>query len=150
MAKTLICLYQENVADLVECLNEIREHGYDVIVTPIVSSLFYREFDDMQIKMRHLAFSRCDLILESSQWLNQVISKLSDNIDCDSENETVRKHSEKTLLQEISFAEHLIQHGLILYKLKSMKSVNLARILSRNIKGKNIYDLHPPIQNKKP
>lgn len=140
--RTFVCLYHEFVADINEGIIDCNRNGYDVIVMPIVSQLFYREFEDTAISLRHLPFSRSELILTANQWIHLVIAKINDNIDCDSDDETVRKHSEKTIMQEISFAEHLLQQGFILYKLKTIKCVNLARMISQCIKGNLIFYIY--------
>jgi type II protein arginine methyltransferase len=99
------------------------------------------------MKKRHIKFSRSDLILPPAEWLHRVISKINENIDCDSLNDQYRRYSEKVLIQEIEYAEHLIQHGYVMIKLKSSKCVNLARIASRNIKGLLLVEL--PMVNPK-
>lgn len=66
--------------------------------------------------------------------LNQVVLKVSNDIDLDSENDVIRKHSERTLAQEIHMAEHLVQNGYVMIKLKPGKSTNLARHLQHSSK----------------
>lgn len=107
-----------------------------MVVTQIVNPLFYREFTDVSIKSRHGVFTRSDLIVEPTTWSLKIISKLSDYIDCDSADPIVRGHSEATLKQEMIYAQHLAQQGSMLVKLKGSKTVNLARIVTRNISGK--------------
>lgn len=133
MAKPLIGLYQEHISNLRSSLTRINEH-FDMLVTPIVNPLYYRDFEDDTLSTRHAIFSRSDLILEANEWHQKIIAKISDYIDCDSLDETVRKHSVKTLIQELSFADHLL-NGYVLIKLKSERSINLARIVSRQIKS---------------
>lgn len=136
MAKVYVGLYQEHVSNLRTSLQTLEEDGFDIMVAPIVNPLLYRNFNDEPMKSRHLVFSRSDLILESADWHHKIIAKISDYIDCDSTNEGIRKHSEQTLHQELSFAEHLLMTGSVLIKLKSARTVNLARILSKQIKSK--------------
>jgi len=133
--KSQVNLYQENVTDLRDTLTYALKSGYDSVTIPIVHPKFMREYSEEPMKTQHIAFSRSDLLLKSKEWLNGVVSKISSYIDVDSADETIRRHSEETLLQEISFAEHLIQHGYVLIKLKTANNVNLARTISQNIKG---------------
>lgn len=60
--------------------------------------------------------------------------KLSNDLDLDSENEIIRKQSERILAQELNMAEHLIQNGYVLMKLRPGKSTNLARHLQQSTK----------------
>lgn len=135
-SKTLIGFYEEHASNLPDLLRFIENNFLDTVVTPIVNPLFYREFADANIKERHRLFTRSDLILEPTMWSSKIICKLSDNIDCDSENAAVRAHGEAAMKQEISFAQHLAQQGCMLVKLKNGNTVNLARIVTRNLHGK--------------
>lgn len=136
MSKVLIFLYQEHVSDLQASITNATNNWYNCIITPMVYPSFQREFlEGTPMKSKHLAFSRSDLLLSSQDWYSRIITKLSDYIDCDSPNDSVRKHSEKTLQQEISFSEHLIQQGHSLIKINSSNTMNLARMISINLKG---------------
>lgn len=141
-SKTLICLYKEHAADLPVTISFADHYTFDAVITPIVSPLFHREFVHEEIANRHLAFSRSDLILEPNIWLHKVVAKFSDYIDCDSDDDNIRKHSEMTLKQEMAYAQHLAQHGYSLIQLKGTNSLNLARIVAENVQGKqNIFFL---------
>lgn len=119
-------LYQDHVSDLNQTMNKVKQNGYDSVATNIVE-MEQREFFTTPLVENHLLFTRSDLILDN--W--SLVLKLSETIDCDSSVESIRKISEKTLLQEICFAEHLGQvSGLCLLKLKSGNCANLARILN--------------------
>lgn len=135
--RPMMGLYQPIVNDLRTTINALPDDGYDFIVTPIVNPQFVRNFTDEQIKQRHTAFSRSDLILEANEWHQKVIARISDYIDCDSPDEAFRKQSEQTLVQELSFAEHLM-NGYAMIRLHSERTVNLARIAARHIKSKLI------------
>ena len=135
MSKTFVALYYPYPNDLVRVFEDSKINCYDGIVIPIVNPLYYREFENDAIQSEHFAFSRSDLILTSEEWLYRTIALLTDSIDCDSEDEIIRRHSEVTLKQEMSFAEHLIQGGHMMLKLKSMKNTNLAQIIGRSLKG---------------
>lgn len=60
-----------------------------------------------------------------------MIARLNDEyLDADSDSDIIRKHAEETLSQEMQFAEHSIQNGYCMIKLKEGKTMNLSRILS--------------------
>lgn len=127
-------LYVEHVSNLNETITKANNNGYDSVVTPIVQ-MEQREFYENPLVKKHINFTRCDLILDN--WC--LVLKLSETIDCDSNVESIRKISEKTLLQELWFAEHLGQvSGWYLLKLKSQNCANLARILN-SIKGEFFF-----------
>lgn len=135
MAKFVI-LYLDHVSDLNETITKAKYNGYDSIATN-VCEMEQREFYDNPLVSKHINFTRSDLILD--HWIH--VLKLSETIDCDSNIESIRKISEKTLLQELCFAEHLAQvTGLILIKLKSGNCVNLARLLNP-IKGEFFFTI---------
>lgn len=147
MSKTFVALYQEHVSDLVRCLEDAKGNFYDGVVLPIVNPLFYREFDYEPSKSKHFVFSRSDLIFTPEDWLYKIVSLLSNTIDCDSDDENIRRHSEETLKQEISFAEHLIQNGHMMLKIKSTNTTNLAQIITRSLKG--TFLVHIPMTDPK-
>ena len=137
--KTLISLYKDHAVDLPEVIKQAESNQFDVVITPIVNPLFYREFQNEPIASRHILFTRSDLILKPQDWLNKVVVKLSDYIDCDSENHHVRKHSEATLIQEMLYAAHLAHNGYSIVRLKGTNTLNLARIITNNLKGKRFF-----------
>lgn len=137
-----IYFYQDSISDYSELHKVLKlydkKSGYDKVVTSIVNPLRPREFTDKAIKVRHQQFTRSDLILTSNEWYSRFIFKITESIDCDSQDDSVRIRSEQTLAQELSLAEHY-NTGNILVKLKSGNNVNLARLLSKSIRG-NIHN----------
>lgn len=140
--KALIFLYKEHVSNLPEVIKFAEYNSIDMIITPIVNPLFHREFEVATLSERHIKFTRPDLILEPNIWASKIICKLSDTADCDSDNYDVRMHAEKTIQQEINFAQHLACHGTMLMRLHGLNTVNLARTITRNLTG--IF-FHPSI-----
>lgn len=131
--KTQVNLYVNHANDLQYTLSQAQQNGFDSITTPLANPLFQREFSDKypSTRDRHIPFSRSDLIFKSGQWLNCVIGRLNDEyLDCDSDCEDIRKHAEETLKQEMQFAEHSIQNGYCMIRLKGGKTTNLSRVLS--------------------
>lgn len=129
--KTQINLYVNHANDLQYTLSLAQSHGFDSITTPLANPLFQREFHNEAIRDKHIPFSRSDLIFKSSQWLNCVIGRLNDeHLDADSDCDVIRKQAEETLRQEMQFAEHTIQNGYCMVRLKGGKTINLSRILS--------------------
>lgn len=68
-------------------------------------------------------------------------------MELDSDVDQIRRHSQRSLIQEIEFAEHLVQHGYIMLKLKAGRCVNLARTLS--LYGKGIILIELPMSDPK-
>lgn len=134
MNRNVVGLYPPIVSDLRTAIDELSGNGYDVLVTHIVSPQCTRSFTDASLKQRHTVFSRSDLILEANEWHQNIIAKLTDNIDCDSADDAFRRHSERILVQELSFSEHLC-NGSMLIRLHSERTVNLARTIARHIKS---------------
>lgn len=134
-SKISFYLYCEHANDLPARLSFAKKNHCDILITPIVNPLFTREFENKTIAENHLHFTRSDLIMEHANWSKKIVAKLSDYIDCDSLDESIRKHSEKTLKQEIAFAQHLSSEGPMLIKLKRTNTVNLARIIGAEIQG---------------
>lgn len=131
MSKVQVNLYVNHANDLQYTLSQAQNNGFDSITTPLANPLFTREFTDPRIRDKHLPFSRSDLIFKSTQWLNGVIGRLNDEgLDCDSDSGYVRKHAEETLKQEMQFAEHTIQNGYCMIRLKGGRCMNLSRTLS--------------------
>lgn len=148
--KVHVGIYQNHVSDLSETMKFLEENACDLVAAPIVHPMFRRQFTvtndgDDSILTKHMAFSRSDLLLESSEWMYKFVSKITDTIDCDSDNIILRKHSEQTLMQELSLADHLVQHGFVMIRLKGINTMNLARIVSKNIKGSVLMEV--PMQN---
>lgn len=85
---------------------------------------------------------RADTVLTPHEWYTKVIGKLSGKYDVDSPNEVVRRRDERALEEELQFLDHLMQTGHIMFTLKLRRRyVNLARIISRQIKGSIIVEV---------
>lgn len=80
------------VPDLVVALEDARSNGFDYIVAPLVHPR-YERFSDKVV--RDEPWTRSDMLLSSYQWGSGVVGKLSTWIDLDSENQTIRRRSEK-------------------------------------------------------
>lgn len=132
--KIPIYLYKDCVSDLVEAVEYSEQINCNVLVTSITNPQFKREFHHQPLCRSHIRFTRSELLLEPSKWMSQVVAKLSDNIDCDSPNETVRKSSEATIKQEISFAQHVAHQ--MLCKINGTNTSNLARTICAELTGR--------------
>lgn len=80
-------------------------------------------------------FTYGDLLLTADQWNTKTILMLSELIDCDSLDPVVRKNSEEIVRRDISWAEHLQYGGYTMVKLRRAKNLNLARVMTQQIKG---------------
>lgn len=117
-------------------LDKIFEEGakakYDFYALPIVHPHPRPAEISSNVIDRPTPFARSDLILKTSEWSSLVVGKISDWIDLDSEDEALRKMSEKALLQELDFAVHMSLPA-VLIPLKSKKCANLARFLNEHL-----------------
>ncbi|XP_063695873.1 protein arginine N-methyltransferase 5-like [Culicoides brevitarsis] len=134
MGKQTIIWYKEHVTDLREQMQMNKAQKFDSVVVNITHPLFKREFEKEKLRDEHQLFTRSDLILSPSEWLDQVVLKLSSDLELDSEDDAIRKHSEKVLMQELNMASHLIQNGYVLMELKPGNSTNLARSIMQSSK----------------
>lgn len=135
VSKIPIYLYKECVTDLVQAVEYSEQINCNVLVTSITNPQFRREFHHQPLCRSHIRFTRSELMLEPSKWVSQVVTKLSNTIDCDSANEHVRKSSEQTIKQEISFAQHVAHQMLI--KINGTNTSNLARTICAELSGSN-------------
>lgn len=133
VSKIPIYLYKECVTDLVQAVEYSEQINCNVLVTSITNPKFRREFHHQPLCRSHIRFTRSELMLEPSKWVSQVVTKLSNTVDCDSPNEHVRKSSEQTLKQEISFAQHVAHQMLI--KINGTNTSNLARTICAELSG---------------
>lgn len=76
-----------------------------------------------------------DLTLSSTQWSSKVIMMLSDQLDCDSSDEKIRKNAEAILERQISWIDHIHYSGYSSIRLKHGQNTNLAHIITKRIKG---------------
>lgn len=131
-----IYLYKPCVSNLAEAVALSEQLKCNVLITSITNPQFRREFHHQPLCRSHIRFTRSELLLEPSKWMGQVVAQLSESIDCDSPNENVRKQSEATIKQEISFAQHVACHGQMLIKICGPNTPNLARTICAELTGK--------------
>jgi protein arginine N-methyltransferase 5 len=115
--------------DLSEAIEHASKIGYSSVTTPVVATQFIRDFQDKELMEKQKQVTKSELILSSGQWMNKVICRISDYVDCESELDWQRKNSEETVRQEMAFADHLVQNGYTIMKLKSADCVNTSSVL---------------------
>lgn len=130
-----ICLLQNNSENLQKFIEKAQNNSYTAIAAPINCTEVPIEFKTEPLKSTHTDCSYSDLILNADVWNGKVITLLSDTIDCDSKNLKVRQNSEEILKKDLSWTEHLHYGGYTMLRLKSDNNINLARVVSRQIKG---------------
>lgn len=130
-----ICLLQEGVPNLPGLIEKAQRNNYSVIAVPLNSHDLPMEFQRESLKDKQTKFTYSDLILTADQWNCKVITILSEHIDCDSDDEGVRKHSIEVLKRDISWTEHLQYGGYTMMKLKKENNFNLATTLTNKSKG---------------
>ena len=148
MDDQLTCgLELSSVPSLVDSLNAARASGFDYIAAPLAHPRYQRVFSDKIT--RDEPWTRSDMLLNSYQWGNGVVGKISSWIDLDSRNQLIRSRSEKVFLlplllsnlanfyiigqafkQEIAWATHLSLSAVLL-PTPSYNSVNYARVINQ-------------------
>lgn len=129
-------LMQNGYGSIADLLEKLTQNNYEVITIPVDPIDFPNEIDERNpLKNADERFIYSDLILSSSQWSSKVIIMLSDQLDCDSSDQQIRKKSECVLQQQISWIDHLHYSGYSLIKLKHGNNSNLAHIITKKIKG---------------
>lgn len=118
-------------SDITNALQIATEAKYDFAAMPIAHPRHKRDFSGNSQARRLTAFTRADLILNSSDWSTLIVGKISPHIDLDHEDRLLRQESENMLEQELSFAGHL---GLpaVLAPLRK-NNTNFARVLHNKV-----------------
>uniref|UniRef100_A0A1A9X3K2 Protein arginine N-methyltransferase n=1 Tax=Glossina brevipalpis TaxID=37001 RepID=A0A1A9X3K2_9MUSC len=130
-----LCLMQEGNANFPRLIERANCNGFSVIAMPINAMEIPLEFEKEPMNKTDSQFTYGDLLLTADQWNTKTILMLSELIDCDSEDPLVRKNSEEVARRDISWAEHLQYGGYTMIKLKCAKNMNLARVVTQQIKG---------------
>lgn len=123
-----VFLYLNHTSKIEEINKLLTENNCNALITPVVFQNFQREFIKEPMLTKHLAFTRSDLVLNSTDWHHKVIAKIANKIDCDSVVDHIRKQSEKILNQELVLASYLSCRTLI--RLTGGKMANFAQIVS--------------------
>ncbi|KFB42955.1 AGAP009048-PA-like protein [Anopheles sinensis] len=129
-SNAFISLYLDTAYDLEKEIENATKLQCNSVTVPIVHLNFDREFVREPLRTKHGQFTRSDLLLSSSEWVNKVICRIGENVDLDSPIDHIRKQAERTVLQEISFAEHLVQNGYLYTRLRGTNCANLARTVA--------------------
>ncbi|XP_053677730.1 protein arginine N-methyltransferase 5 [Anopheles nili] len=146
--KIAVSLYLDTVHDLSKELEHATKVNCCSVTIPIVHWNYDREFVREPLRSKHSQFTRSDLLLSSSQWLNKVICRIGNNVHLDSPIDHIRRQAERTVRQELSFAEHLVQQGYLYTKLTGSNCANLARTVACNM-SKGTLLIEVPMSNPK-
>lgn len=147
------------------CLGVASANGFDFVVTPIAHPRHeaQEEIDepstlkdssknclDAPAAPRQFAFTRSDLILNSSDWSTLIVASLSRRSHLESGEQRVRRRSEEALRRELQFCAHLGLSAVML-RLNRAENANLARLvyafLIRNGNGPQIW-VRAPMNNE--
>ena len=120
--------------DLNSSLDEARKMGFDFICAPIVHPRQKRDFTLNPAKDRRGPLTRSDMSLGSQDWSSLIVGKLSPWLQLDSNNDLVRKNSEKVIMQELNYVSHLNLPAVII-SITSSNCLNLCRTLNEYING---------------
>ncbi|XP_035783354.1 protein arginine N-methyltransferase 5-like [Anopheles albimanus] len=121
--------YLDTAGDLKVEIERAGKCNFSAIVVPVVHWRFDREFVREPLCSKHGQFTRSDLLLCSGDWMNKVICRVSDSTALDAPIEGVRRQAERTLLQEMSFAQHLAHQGYLYTRLSGSNCTNFARTI---------------------
>lgn len=141
-----VSLYLDNVTDLEEALEVAKRAKYNRLVTRITNPNVHQRTDNIGKSSQR--FTRSDLVLNADQWRHDTILKVSENIDCDSNEPQLQKASERNLKQELEWAKHLDTIAHLMVSLNSENSCNLARNLLTNFDQTGSVLLETPIVDK--
>lgn len=106
--------------------------GFDFVLSPLMDPTYRPSLvkcDSFGAGI--LPFAGSDLVISPSQWSSHVVGKISSWIDLDSEDEILRKDSEMTLKQEISWASHLSLQACLLPPPQGASCANYARCVNQ-------------------
>lgn len=120
-------LYQYHVPDIHKTIKFIETAPYDRAIVEITSPGLVNRY--VKEKNTHRKFTRCDLMLDSTNWYTNIIFKLSTDINCDSIDVGYMKHSHEILQQELSWSLHLRSQTCVLLTLPGDETTNLSREL---------------------
>uniref|UniRef100_A0A182TNK8 Protein arginine N-methyltransferase n=1 Tax=Anopheles melas TaxID=34690 RepID=A0A182TNK8_9DIPT len=143
-----VSLYLDTAGNLSKEIDSASKANCSSVTVPIVHWNYNREFVREPLRSKHGPFTRSDLLLSSTQWLNRVICRIGDNLDLDSPVDHIQRQAERTIRQEMSFGEHLVQNGYLYTKLSSTNCANFARTVGCTMfKGTLLVEV--PITNPK-
>eukprot|EP01041_Mallomonas_annulata_P008129 gene8129-16686_t len=124
------------ISDINEALGTAEKNQQDFVVAPLFHPRFRRDAQGIS-SCRQGPGSRSDRVLESKDWIANVVGKISEWIDLDNPSESIRKGSEQTLKQEFLWASHLGLQAVILPP-PNLNSPNYARCIQQ-LSSKSIY-----------
>lgn len=136
-------LYQYHVPDIHNTIKFIETAPYDRAIVEITSPGLVNRC--VKNKDCHQKFTRCDLMLDSTNWYKNIIFKLSTEINCDSIDFVHMKHSREILQQELSWSLHLRSQTCVLLTLPGDENSNLSRELLTAIDRTGIAIIELPI-----
>lgn len=138
MDRFTVDLYKEFVPNLRKELKLADEINCNALITSLFNSERLQRFesDAIACNVNEPPIVRSDMVLTPQEWSHRIIPKLTDTIDCDSDDENIRNRSESILKQEFEFAKHVVADGRIIVKLNGMNTSNLSRIIASGLKRK--------------
>lgn len=120
-------LYEFHVPNIHKTIDYIETASYDCAIVEITSPGLVNRY--VKDKKSHRKFTRCDLMLDSTNWYANIIFKLPTEINCDSIDDYHMKHSRDILQQELSWSLHLRSQTCVLMTLPDNEISNLSREL---------------------
>ncbi|XP_073223968.1 protein arginine N-methyltransferase 1.5-like isoform X1 [Cicer arietinum] len=121
--------------------NIFLEKGCDFVVAPLMSPTYrpslMQQFGSISVELR-LPFTKSDLNPSAKIWNTKVIGKISEWIDLDSPDQTLRKDSETVLKQEIDKAAYLSLQACLLPTPKRNTCANYARCVNQYLQLKGL------------
>lgn len=118
-----------NIRDIKDTLQSAEGIKVDFVVTPLFHPRLRRDVKGVS-SGRSGPITRSDRVLESKDWISNVVGEVSEWSDCDNPDESIRKASEKALKQEVAWAAHLGLQAMII-PLSSLKGPNLSSIMQQ-------------------
>lgn len=114
----VVCLYIENVSDLQAAMDMAKQMSYTRIITRVTQNPQSGQREIKSKGDKFTAFTRSDLLLSGEQWRRNVVCRVGEASECESQNKTVQKLSILNLKQEIDWVKHLDSIACLLVPLK--------------------------------
>ena len=118
-----------NVRSIRDTLSAAEELKVDFVLTPLFHPRLRRDVKGVS-GSRSGPITRSDRELDSKGWIANVVGEISEWIDCDNHDPSIRKASEKAMRQEFAWASHLGLQALV-FPMPCLRSPNFAAIIQQ-------------------
>jgi len=149
-ARTLVLGSEEKCCpDIKDVLTSVLGDGFDFIAVPLVHPRNRRDSNSKGIsKGRDAAFTKSDLLLQSSNWTRSIVGKVSEwlwpaleSVGENGEMSSIRRSSEDALKQELAWASHLSLPAVMFPQLPCGDCFNTCRLINQCVQQMPYYQV---------